>query len=70
MATLLTKPQGTTMIGTNHSIEQLRAKIQVMMDKTIQLEEYLNRTQEEVNIRLDDIRALAGDIYNDRENRK
>ena len=58
------------MIGTNHSIEQLRAKIQVMMDKTIQLEEYLNRTQEEVNIRLDDIRALAGDIYNDRENRK
>lgn len=58
------------MIGTNHSIEQLRAKIQVMMDKTTQLEEYLNRTQEEVNIRLDDIRALAGDIYNDRENHK
>lgn len=53
-----------------HSMEQLVAKIQVMLDKAVLLEkEHLNKTQDEVNYRLDDIRALAGDIYNDRGDR-
>lgn len=52
-----------------HSMEQLVAKIQVMLDKAVLLEkEYLNKTQGEVDERLSDIRALAGDIYNDRGN--
>jgi len=51
-----------------HSIEQVVAKIRVMLDKAVLLEkEYLNKTKDEVKYRLDDIRALAGDIYNDND---
>ena len=51
-----------------HSMEQLVAKIQVMLDKAVLLEkEHLNKTKDEVKYRLDDIRALAGDIYNDND---
>lgn len=50
-----------------HTIQQLLDKINVMQDKAQLLEkEYMNKTPAEVQQRIEDIQALAGDIYNDR----
>lgn len=50
-----------------HSIEQVLDKINVMQQKAQQLsKEHTNLSPEEVQYQIDDIQALAGDIYNDR----
>jgi len=50
-----------------HSIQQVLDKINVMQQKAQQLEkEQANLSPQEVQIQIDDIQALAGDIYNDR----
>ena len=49
-----------------HSVPEIFQKVKVLYEKT----EYLNKIylndDREVEILMDDIRALAGDIYNDR----
>lgn len=55
-----------------HSIHDLTRKVSVMYDKAMVLhrlrydtpEDKLN--QQQIRVLVDDIRALAGDIYNDR----
>lgn len=52
-----------------HSIKEILNKINVMQQKAELLEkEHMNKTPDEVQYRLEDIQALAGEIYNDREN--
>lgn len=52
-----------------HTIREMLDKINVMQSKALLLEkEHMNKTPEEVQYRIEDIQALAGDIYNDREN--
>jgi hypothetical protein len=49
-----------------HSLQQLVDKIEIMLNKAKSLEaEHMYRSKEEVQYRIDDVRALAGDIYND-----
>jgi hypothetical protein len=50
-----------------HTIKQMLEKINVMQQKALLLEkEHMNKTPDEVQYRIEDIQALAGDIYNDR----
>ena len=50
-----------------HSIEQVANKIDVMYQKAQYLEKHrADLSPEEVKFQMDDIQALAGDIYNDR----
>lgn len=50
-----------------HTIREMLDKINVMQHKAELLEkEHLNKTPQEVQNRIEDIQALAGDIYNDR----
>jgi len=50
-----------------HSIQQVLDKINVMQQKAQHLsKEHTNLSPKEVQIQIDDIQALAGDIYNDR----
>jgi hypothetical protein len=54
------------MSPSHHSVNEIYKKTKVLMKKAELLEkEHLNKTPEEVEIRLEDIKALAGDIYND-----
>ena len=50
-----------------HSIKEILNKINIMQQKAELLEkEHMNKTPDEVQYRLEDIQALAGEIYNDR----
>ena len=50
-----------------HSIKEILNKINVMRQEAELLEkEHMNKTSDEVQYRIEDIQALAGDIYNDR----
>jgi len=50
-----------------HSLQQLVDKIEIMLQKAKSLEaEHMYKSKEEVQYRIDDVRALAGDIYNDK----
>ena len=50
-----------------HTIREMLDKINVMQQKAELLEkEHMNKTPAEVQHRIEDIQALAGDIYNDR----
>lgn len=50
-----------------HTIREMLDKINVMQQKAELLEkEHMNKTPAEVQQRIEDIQALAGDIYNDR----
>jgi len=52
-----------------HKIQEMLDKIKVMQHKAELLEkEHMNKTHAEVQQRIEDIQALAGDIYNDRGN--
>jgi hypothetical protein len=51
-----------------HTIKEMLQKIEVMHDKAVLLEkEHMNKSADEVKYRVEDIQALAGDIYNDRD---
>jgi hypothetical protein len=57
------------MAPSHHSVKEIFEKAKVLYHKAELLEkEHLNKSDEEVENRLDDIRALAGDIYNDKGN--
>lgn len=57
------------MAPAHHSVQEICKKAKVLLEKAVLLEkEHMNKTQPEVDARLDDIRALAGDIYNDKGN--
>lgn len=57
------------MAPSYHSVKQIFEKAKVLYHKAELLEkEHLNKSEAEVEHRLDDIRALAGDIYNDKGN--
>ena len=52
-----------------HSIKDMLNKIEFMRDKAVLLEkEHMNKSADEVKYRIEDIQALAGDIYNDKDN--
>jgi len=50
-----------------HTIKEMLDKIEVMHHKAVLLEkEQYNKSADEIKYRVEDIQALAGDIYNDR----
>ncbi|NDB29868.1 hypothetical protein EB155_09050 [archaeon] len=49
-----------------HTVAQIREKVQVLHEKTEYLYKIHMNDDTEVQHLIDDIRALAGDIYNDR----
>lgn len=57
------------MAPSHHSVKEIFLKAKLLYEMAELLEkEHLNKSEAEVEYRLDDIRACAGDIYNDRGN--